>query len=342
MPLDSWDGGGPKTKVKATPVTVLAHSQGAAISAHVLLQGGVRAQNFICVGNGLPLLGYARWGDFILRKHHMHDESVFGAMGLRKVTPTPLLDPIQDWKNHASNLRWVNLWAKFDFVPAGPVGGTAGQDNEEAFKNMYTGSMGNDYGPEEHGIYNSSALIKDHIVYSKNRIEVIDPVAQRIFRDSAIPPKAIPPKKVIGDLWLPTLATGSPTIDTRLKVHQRMVKCLGTGRVLAFMAGALLSWQLLRNTALTETLFRIPLVNIPQMQWFRQNDGLTWLTVTALLGVIILQILNRWLWEVLHGRVERRRTSDRKPVNAVLSTFAGSVLDSRLRGFSPCLFSSHL
>lgn len=195
----------------------------------------------------------------------------------------------------------MNLWVKFDFVPAGPVGGISGQDNEEAFKNIYTGSPDNDYGPEEHAIYNSSALIKDHIVYAKNRIEIIDPVAQLISGDCAIPPKAIQPKKVIGDLWLPPLATGSPTIDTRLKVHQRMVKCLGMGRVLAFMAGALLSWQLLRNPALTETLFRLPLVNIPQMQWFRQNNGLTWLIAAALLGVIILQILNRWLWGELNG-----------------------------------------
>ncbi|WP_133162913.1 hypothetical protein [Arthrobacter glacialis] len=309
--LLKWSGD-PEKKVKATPVTVLAHSQGAAISAQVLLQGGVHAQNFICVGNGLPLLGYARWGDFILRKHHKHDESIFGAIGLRKVTPNPEQDPIRDWKNHASNLRWVNLWAKFDFVPAGPVGGTAGQDNEEAFKNMSTGTLGSDYGPEEHAIYNSSALIKDHIVYSKNRIEVIDPVAQLIFRDCAIPPE-----KITGDLWLPPLATGNPIIDTRMRVHQRMVKCLGLGRVLAFTAGALLSWQLLSNPAVTETLFRLPLVNMPQMQWFRQNDELTWLTVTALLGVIILQILNRWLWVLLHGRVERRRTSDGKPVEAV-------------------------
>ncbi|MHA7271078.1 hypothetical protein [Arthrobacter sp. HLT1-20] len=309
--LLKWSGD-PVTGVGATPVTVLAHSQGAAISAQVLLRGGVHAQNFICVGNGLPLLGYARWGELILPEHHIHDQPILGLDALIVESPIPPQDPIQDWKNHAASLRWVNLWAKFDFVPAGPVGGTAGQDNEEAFKNMYAGRLGDDYGPEEHAIYNSSALIKDHIVYSKNRIEVIDPVAQLIFRDCAVPPEV-----AAGDLLLPPLATGSQTIDTRMKVHQRMVKCLGMGRLLVFTAGALLSWQLLSTSAFTDPLFRLPWISMPQMQWFRQNDWLTWLIVAAVVGALMLQILNGWLWGVLHRRVERRRTGDGKPVQAV-------------------------
>lgn len=305
-----------------TQVTVLAHSQGAAISAQAILNGQLEVTNFICVGNGLPLLGYARWGG----KVHPHRTGRHQQLNsMEQASPDaqePPGNPVTDWLHHPHRPLWINIWARFDFVPAGPVGPTAGRDNEETFKELYTGGDGNNYGPEEHPVYNSSALVKDHIVYSRNRIEVIDPVAQLVYRDC----KAAP-IQAQGGLWLPSLEVHGADGDPRLKVHQRMVKSLGMTRPLAFTAGALLSWQLMQWLSAWATPGYLakcskiaagapfviwPCTDAPE--WSRPQDLWILLLVAALVGILVLQILNGWIWTALHRRVERRRTEADVPL----------------------------
>ncbi|MHA7304701.1 hypothetical protein ACX80E_05550 [Arthrobacter sp. TMN-49] len=305
-----------------TQVTVLAHSQGAAISAQVIFQGGLDVTNFICVGNGLPLLGYARWGDEIspdLLGQVQQDHSLIQNAAAAQDLPA---SPVKDWLRHRNMPRWINLWARFDFVPAGPVGPTAGRDNEATFKELYTGGDGNNYGPEEHPIYNSSALIKDHIVYSRNRVEVIDPVAQLIYRDCAAAPAATAiPVPGSDGLWLPPLEEQGADGDARLRAHHNLVKSLGMTRLLAFIAGAAVSGQLLQwlsawsfpgylakcSKIAADAPFVIwPCTSAPE--WSNPNDLWILFLMAALIGSLLLQMLNGWIWNALHRRVERRRT----------------------------------
>ncbi|ALE05870.1 hypothetical protein AL755_10970 [Arthrobacter sp. ERGS1:01] len=302
--IERWPDDHLATTAKPTRVSVLAHSQGAAISAQVLLQGRVAASNFICVGNGLPLLGYARWG---------------GRSQAGGTTMAPKRNPVQDWLECSPGLRWINLWAKFDFVPAGPVASDAGANNTEAFRELYGRSPEESPGPEEHPIYNSSALIKDHIVYSQNRIEVIDPVAQLIYI-AADQPATTP-----GQLWLPPLTVPRnslvPALQTRVKVHRLLVRCLGMARLLAFISGAIMVVPLLAKvtawpwvgrltfckiTALNNQIVLWPCTQAPE--WHRPGDWWILIVGIIVLGCLTQQVVNGWIWGMLHGRVERRRT----------------------------------
>ena len=53
-------------------------------------------------------------------------------------------------------------------------------------------------GPEEHPVYNRSALIYDHIVYSSNRVEVLDPLA-RLILDPPSDPHGLALRGLDGD-----------------------------------------------------------------------------------------------------------------------------------------------
>ncbi|GAA1661783.1 hypothetical protein [Microbacterium lacus] len=78
---------------------VIAHSQGAAISARALLGSiDIRVDHLVTVGGAVDLLAGVGW------------------QGSQEVTP----DPVVAWQRRSAT-RWTNIWAGFDPVPAGPI-----------------------------------------------------------------------------------------------------------------------------------------------------------------------------------------------------------------------------
>ena len=279
------------------PVTVVAHSQGAAVTGQLLFQDSenrAKVTNFVTVGSGLDLLGYAQWG---------------GPDGD---------GPVADWLALplSDRPRWINVWGKFDFVPAGPIA-TDAAGRLPLFAEIYNRDDDGDGGPgpEEHPVYNRSALIYDHIVYSKNRIEVMDPLARLIFD---------PPDQPVPDFGSnpEVLAFRGMDNDGRLKPHRVMVKSLGVTRLLAAMTGTLaapaaLAW--LGSMQWAQRLVQCGPPGAGQDPWwsswlcsgarFHWNSLADWpvlgLTAAVIAGVVI-GLLNGFVWGLLHRRLERR------------------------------------
>ncbi|MBD1543596.1 hypothetical protein G9E11_15395 [Arthrobacter sp. IA7] len=277
-------------------VTVVAHSQGAAVAGQLLFQNKDRAHatNFVSVGSGLSILGYAEWG---------------GSTD----------DPVQDWLDNAPRTRWIDVWGKFDFVPAGPIG-TKATGDDPVFKKIFDPESPGDpgFGPEEHPVYNRSALIKDHTVYSKNRVEVIDPLARLILLP--VPPEG-------------KVQFGPPPDDKRLRPHRVMVKSLGVTRLLAAISGglcapAVLSW--LGSNQWARAAVQCGPANAGQdpwsSSWLCSGARYSWtlqpspdwwvlgLMSLALAGALI-RLLNGLVWEFLHGMLERRRKPPRRKID---------------------------
>ncbi|MFE4833912.1 hypothetical protein ACFRAU_04425 [Arthrobacter sp. NPDC056691] len=277
-------------------VTVVAHSQGAAITGQLLFQnaGRARATNFVSVGSGLSLLGYAEWG------------------GRSE-------DPVADWLANAPGTRWINVWGKFDFVPAGPIG-TKALGDDPVFRKIYdrksAGTGGP--GPEEHPVYNRSALIKDHITYSKNRIEVIDPLASLVLL----------PARPQGEVQF-----GPDPGDRRLRPHRVMVKSLGVTRLLGAISGllaapAMLSWLGAQPWARTLVQCGPPGAGLDPWwsSWLCSGGRYDWTAapspdwwilglVSLLLAGALISFLNGPVWGILHGLLERRRRPPRRRID---------------------------
>ncbi|HEU4666776.1 MAG TPA: hypothetical protein VFS79_03865 [Arthrobacter sp.] len=278
--LQRWDHG------SGTEVTVVAHSQGAAITGQVLFQNQARVTNFVSVGSGLDLLGYAQWG---------------GGTGE---------DPVTDWLANPLRPRWINVWGKFDFVPAGPIS-THANGPLPVFGKIYARDTEGDGGPgpEEHPVYNRSALIYDHIVYSKNRVEVLDPLARLVLDPPAPNPAGLAFRMLDG--------------DRRLRPHRVMVKSLGVTRLLAVITSALsapaaLAW--LGSLDWTRNLVqcgppgagRDPwwsawLCSGPTYHWAHWQDLGVLAVTTAVFAGVLVGLLNGPVWGVLHDRLQRMR-----------------------------------
>jgi hypothetical protein len=290
---------------KDIPVTVVAHSQGAAVAGQVLFQKSIGKRpgvtNFVTVGSGLGLLGYADWGG--------HG-----------------VDPVSDWLNTDSKIHWINVWGKFDFVPAGPIG-TADEGSWPVFTKVYDPHCPTNPGPgpEEHPVYNRSAIILDHVVYSKNRVEVIDPIARLILPRRRLTPPVTPS--------LIRFGTDSGK-DKRLRPHRVMVKGLGVTLALSIAAGLVLAPAL---TSFADSISRskhlgwlrdlgrcsgagdepgpwwsLWLCSGSSFRWDSVDDWLVLVGVAALIAAVFIALLNGPVWGYFHELVVRRRRKLRR------------------------------
>lgn len=279
------------------PITLVAHSQGAAVAGQVLFQNTrpdsvASVQNFVTVGSGVGLLGYAMWG----------------GSGT---------DPVKDWIQN-TDIRWVNLWGKYDFVPAGPIS-TDANGSSPVFRRLFDRSHPNDPGPgpEEHAVYNRSALIYDHIVYSRNRIEVIDPIARLIL------PAPVSDGGLPSSVPIPLGTSG----DRRLRPHRVLVKSLTATRALAItVAFGVAESVLAAVTSFAPARFLMQCSSSTDSTspwwsaWFCYNQGFSWTNPNSWLGhaiavivvaTIYIALLNGPIWNGFHHRVERRRRRSR-------------------------------
>lgn len=193
----------------ADRVVVLAHSQGAAVAVHAILSMPLAARPdvLVTIGGATSLLRSPVWGE-----GGAQPEIVQGLAG--------------------SEVRWINIWALLDPVPAGPLGDSrkasrirwnwlraAGARIEEeknarlrAASGVAKGTVAFDKilgdddveraalhneellaamtevagdrartGPEEWVVDNGLSLFSDHVRYSANQIEVVEPMARVIL-----------------------------------------------------------------------------------------------------------------------------------------------------------------
>ena len=153
------------------PITVIAHSQGAAIAAEVIfgdasVQSGelaaietgpaVQVTTLFTVGSGVNLLGEGYTSREQGPLHRM---------------------PVRNWIKKQNPTTWVNIWASWDAVSAGPVG-DSDRDRRRRFRALIAGVVAPSPGPRERLVRNTANPFADHQSYPQNIIEVIDPIAR--------------------------------------------------------------------------------------------------------------------------------------------------------------------
>lgn len=218
-----------------------------------------------------------------------------------------------DWLANPCRPRWINVWGKFDFVPAGPIS-THANGPLPVFGKIYARDSAGDGGPgpEEHPVYNRSGLIYDHIVYSRNRVEVLDPLARLILD---------PPPDQSGEGH--SLAFRGLDGDRRLRPHRVMVKSLGVTRLLSVVTSALsapaaLAWlgseEWARNLvrcgppgAGEDPWWSSWLCSGPSYHWGHWQDWGVLLLTTVVFAGALIGLLNGPVWGVLHNRLQRLR-----------------------------------
>lgn len=150
-------------------ISVLAHSQGAAIAAKVLFHDldltTFPVTRLATIGAAITLLGTTAWN------------------------PTPAGDsryrPVANWVANAPQVEWSNYWAIWDPFAAGPIGDSYG-DRRRRWRACYArdrrGAMlASPYFPSEQAMHNTSNPLTDHQSYARNIVQVVDPIARELL-----------------------------------------------------------------------------------------------------------------------------------------------------------------
>ncbi|AMB59088.1 hypothetical protein [Microterricola viridarii] len=151
-------------------IMVLAHSEGAAISAETLFDDMEPLEFDVAqlhtVGAAITLLGLPSTGFGLAREGK--------AVG----------DWLENgWRPNGKAVAWHNYWAIWDPFAAGPLGDLAAS-RALRWKGSYVLGAGDGViGPTEHAVHNTSMPLTDHQSYSANVAEVIDPVARALLGD---------------------------------------------------------------------------------------------------------------------------------------------------------------
>lgn len=147
-------------------LAVLAHSQGAAISAAALFReldlSELPVRRLATVGAAITLLGKTMW-----------------EAGPEQET----YKPITNWVTNAPGIRWDNYWAIWDPFAAGPIG-----DSRRARRRRWARCYREEdadgeavYFPAEHAVHNTSLPFTDHQSYARNTVQVIEPIALELL-----------------------------------------------------------------------------------------------------------------------------------------------------------------
>lgn len=153
-------------------LAVLAHSQGAAISAAALFReldlSELPVKRLTTVGAAITLLGKTMWDTGPQRETYK---------------------PIANWVRNAPGIVWDNYWAIWDPFSAGPIGDSL-RDRRWRWERCYSadarmpvrpGSAQARYFPAEHAVHNTSLPFTDHQSYARNTVQVIEPVALELL-----------------------------------------------------------------------------------------------------------------------------------------------------------------
>jgi hypothetical protein len=304
-----------------TELIVLAHSQGAAVTASMLFSNELReprveVDTFVSVGAAVTLLGSPSW-DGISRPANRADA----------VAASPV-NIVRAWAKNHPDTRWLNYWGIWDPFAAGPIStGAAGRKQRWWLtlgipRVLFPGSTF--IGPEEHAVHNTSWPLTDHQSYSSNFVQVIDPVARLVM-----------------DLPGEGRSAGAQTMEPsslRNALHARAVREYGTQRLLVLALGV-------SCLAVPGLYLFLRSHLLPLSGWLRKWVGillkqdattglLGWLTartwfVPTLLAIAVLSLglwLNSLLWHRYAGRIAWAKP-DRLPAGRWV---AGAILRSCL------------
>jgi len=203
-----------------TSLVVLAHSQGAAISADALfsLTNGeerIPVDALVTVGAAVTLLGSSSWT--LDRQARLAAAASDG----------PPRNRVRAWaqsrsRSGAKPTRWLNFWGIWDPIPAGPIStGDAARASrwQASYASRSTTRATNaQWGPEENPVHNTASPLADHQSYASNVTQVLDPIARLLMRLEDDNP------------------AGRPAARQRVELHIRAIKALGLNRVLVLLA----------------------------------------------------------------------------------------------------------
>ncbi|TBN57013.1 hypothetical protein EYE40_06150 [Glaciihabitans arcticus] len=156
-------------------LVVVAHSEGAAISAETLFsrvsgEREVQVDVLVTVGAGVTLLGVSNWLGYIADEDDLDATSLY---------PRNL---VRAWANHHPETAWLNMWGIWDPVPSGPISnGEAARNERWRFANGLRLEASDAIGPREYPVHNTGFAFTDHGAYSSNIAQVIDPVTRIVM-----------------------------------------------------------------------------------------------------------------------------------------------------------------
>ena len=293
-----------------TKLVVLAHSQGAAITADTLFDAAndeplPRVDAFVSVGAAITLLGASRWPDGVRGTV----ERV--ANGLTSRSFAPEFSPVASWASAVPATRWLNFWAIWDPFSAGPVS-TSSAARIERWRQSYRWKVlsglrvtedvdvtGAATGPEEHPVHNTALPLTDHQSYSSNIPQVIDPVA-RLLLD--LDPPTSEHDRAGSDVTLAdSTFAGRDAERLRNTLHVRGIKALGLHRLLVLAVAAAVIVLPLPADAIRAVATRVLgflFSADPTKGWLGWLAGRSWLaTVVIVVGVAIIGFwVNARLW----------------------------------------------
>jgi hypothetical protein len=145
-------------------LAVLAHSQGAAVSARVLFReydhsATPRISSFTTVGAAVMLLGRTRW----------------------TTGSSSSFTPVAEWLSVEQPIRWDNYWAIWDPFSAGPIA-DSGRGRRVRWWLSYGATDTHGVpGPPEHPVHNTAQPLTDHQSYARNTLQVVDPLARTLL-----------------------------------------------------------------------------------------------------------------------------------------------------------------
>lgn len=147
-------------------LAVLAHSQGAAVTARVLFSEydhstAPHVTSFSTVGAAVMLLGNTRWSS--------RSSSSFV--------------PVTEWLSLPIPLTWNNYWAIWDPFSAGPIADSAA-GRFARWRQTYgepRDTSDRPRGPAEHPVHSTAQPLTDHQSYADNVLQVVDPIARELI-----------------------------------------------------------------------------------------------------------------------------------------------------------------
>jgi hypothetical protein len=321
VPLDAAAAADPAARAK---LVVLAHSQGAAITADTLFDSLndeplPRVDAFVSVGAAITLLGASRWPDGV------RGTVVRAVNGAPRMAVVPEFNPVSAWASASPPTRWLNFWAIWDPFSAGPVS-TSSAARIERWRQSYrwkvlpglrvtedVGVTGGAAGPEEHPVHNTALPLTDHQSYSSNIPQVIDPVA-RLLLD--LEPSSTTPTADGADVTLAAPDFADRQAERlRNTQHVRGIKALGLHRllVLAVAVAAVVlpaPAEAIRTVATRALAFLF--AADPTTGWLGWLGRQSWLaTAVIVVGVAIVGLwVNARLWRYHRRKITWRRDGE--------------------------------
>lgn len=332
------------TPLAHTTLVVLAHSQGAAITADVLFdlaneEEPVTVDAFVSVGAAITLLGVSRWPNGLRGR-------VVRAITSAKIDVATEYNLVEAWACAVPPTRWLNFWAIWDPFAAGPIS-TSEPSRIARWRESYrwkipsgvratedVGLTSSALGPEEHPVHNTALPLTDHQSYSSNITQVIDPVARLIL--DLDPPTSDLHVAPRGDTTLgPCDSADSATERLRNRLHVRGIKALGLNRLLVVALAASAVILPLPSDAIrswTARLLAFLFSTDADTGWLHWLGEQSWLaTVVVVLGVAIGGLwLNARLWRYYRPKFTWRIDGELADIPWIGGTVLRIVLVSAL------------